>query len=253
LAFQLICLLLAAPRVLAASPTIPIYGKFATLTIGIEIPSSPRWAHDVVLNAAEVWNRAQVWYCENFQDGPVYTFVEVARGNTTVSFDSLPPSFVGLTSLTFSSLPPNSLIDGVAVGGSVQLSNRIFNEAEVGNTTNSDFAFHAALHELGHVLGLEEMLGGPDIMNMFLQENAGYISTLDLYAIRYLAALPARTNPPTMVTLPATVPYRLVGATTFLDHQASISTHDIYDNHDTHDTQPITRHRIHRHFIHPPV
>jgi hypothetical protein len=121
-------------------------------------------------------------------------------------------------------LPPNSLIDGVAVGAKIQLSDRIFNEAQADNTSNLQAGFHAALHELGHVLGLEEILGGPDVMDTFLQQNAGYISTLDLYAIHYLAALPAQATPPAFLTLPAAVPYELVGPTTFLNQQTLTST-----------------------------
>src|SRR5208337_2297911 len=44
--------LMALTPVHAAQPSIPINGRYSVLTIKIYIPTTPKWAHDVVLNAA---------------------------------------------------------------------------------------------------------------------------------------------------------------------------------------------------------
>lgn len=58
--------------------SVSISNGFATYTMGLQIEQTPKWAHDMVLSAAEAWNMAQIWYRSHFnQPGPVYTFVEV--------------------------------------------------------------------------------------------------------------------------------------------------------------------------------
>ena len=63
-ALALILIMFARPAY-ATTYSIPVVGRWPTLQVGLQIPSTPVWAHDVVLNASQVWNRAQVWFTQN--------------------------------------------------------------------------------------------------------------------------------------------------------------------------------------------
>jgi hypothetical protein len=218
LAVTVLLFLSITPTVLSTAPAVPVDGRFASLTIGVQIPTSPKWAHDVVLNATEAWNRAQIWYQEHFQLGPVYTFIPAHdNANVTVMFTPLPPHFGGLTCFTYSGLPAGYAIGGVIKSAVIQLPSNIFNATQIDNATDRLLAWRIALHELGHVLGLGETIGTGDITAMFLSQNQGLISTLDLYTIHYLATQPTRAIPPPFITLPPTIPYEFIEATTFLE------------------------------------
>jgi len=66
---------LALTRMMFARPayattySIPVVGRWSTLQVGLQIPSTPAWAHDVALNAFQAWNMAQVWFEESYFPG----------------------------------------------------------------------------------------------------------------------------------------------------------------------------------------
>jgi hypothetical protein len=193
------------------SPAIPIYGVFATHTIGIYVPAKPKMLHDLVVNASKIWNKAQIWF-----DGgqPMFSFVPVGRdrANVTVQFQAMLWDY-GLTTWTYSKLPPNSVFGGIVVGATVTLNS---NMSWVGHFQDARSVFvRTALHELGHVLGFGELIDGPDIMDYDVLNEAMAISTLDLYALRILAESSSQL-PPQFISLPHAVPYELINVNTFI-------------------------------------
>jgi hypothetical protein len=222
LLFLLLCTLTVIPAHATTQPSIPITGRYSELTIKIFIPSSPQWAYDVVLNATNAWNQAQLWYLQNTPSATAYTFVETNDGTATsaVSF-SMPAEFasiaVGWTSYKFAAGSRTSI-----TSTQTYLTPRIFNDAGASNATARRYAFWLALHELGRILGLGSVLDGKDIMEpRYTPERVSgtpMLSTLDLYAVHVLAEGQA----PTFVTLPYGVQDQLVLATSFLPNAHEI-------------------------------
>lgn len=206
LIFLLLLPLIAGLPSAQASPhySIPVNGRYSTLTIPIQIQQEPRWAHDVVVNATLVWNQAQKWFQENVQDGPV-----------TVTF-SLPAAYssfaVAWTEYKFAPSSKTTI-----TSAHVYLTETIFSQAQESNSTARQYAFRLALHELGHVLGLGHVLDGKDIMDprapAYLATQQTLISSLDLYAIHTLAS---GAGVSAFILLPSTVTYQLMDARTFL-------------------------------------
>jgi hypothetical protein len=211
----LLTLMLVAPVHASTQPSIPIDGRYSTLTIRIYIPTYPKWAHDVVLNATIAWNRAQLWNLQN-GTGTLYQFVETDDGSATavVSF-SMPTAYAGIavgwTNLKFA---PGSRT--TVQSSQTYLTPTVFNEAQANNVTARHYAFWLALHELGRILGLGSVLDGKDIMEpRYTPERISQepkLSTLDLYALQVLAGGSA----PNFVTLPDGLQDQLTPATTFL-------------------------------------
>ena len=213
----LILLTLALPPVHATTgPSIPIIGRHSSLTIPIYIPTSPTWAHDVVLNATIAWNRAQLSYQQATPEATVYSFVESDYGTASavVSF-SMPSAYtsiaVGWTNYNFAPGSRTSI-----VSTQTYLTPFVFNPAQVGNETARRYAFWLALHELGRILGLGSVLDGKDIMEPRYTaariDSVPNFSTLDLYALQVLA----QGSAPNFVTLPVGVQDQLAPVTGFL-------------------------------------
>ena len=216
----LVVMVALTPVHAATESSIPINGRYAVLTIKIYIPLTPKWAHDVVLNASIAWNRAQLRY---IQGGPtkaltatVYNFVETVDGTatSTVSF-SMPAAYaaiaVGWTNYNFAPGTRTSIIST-----QTYLTPTIFNDAQANNVTARRYGFWLALHELGRILGLGSLMDGKDIMEprYFAARVDGIpqFSTLDLYALHVLA----QGNAPNFVSLPDGVQDQFIPATYFL-------------------------------------
>ena len=211
----LLILMLLAPVHASTQPSIPIDGRYSTLTIKIYIPTTPKWAHDVVLNATIAWNRAQLWNLQN-GTGTIYQFVETDDGSATakVSF-SMPAPYASIAvGWTMYKFAPGSRTNVIST--QTYLTPTVFNEAQADNVTARHYAFWLALHELGRILGLGSVLDGKDIMEpRYTPERISEVpnlSTLDLYALQVLAGGSA----PTFVTLPDGLQDQLTPATTFL-------------------------------------
>jgi len=200
----------------ATQPAIPINGRYSVLTIKIYIPLTPKWAHDVVLNAAIAWNEAQALYLQDNPTATVYNFVETDDGTATsiVSF-SMPAAYasiaVGWTNYKFA---PGSRISIIST--QTYLTPTIFNDAQGSNATANRYAFWLALHELGRILGLGSIMDGKDIMEPRYfparVDEVPQFSTLDLYALHVIAL----GNPPNFVTLPDGLQNQFTPVTSFL-------------------------------------
>jgi len=186
------------------------------LTIKIFIPTTPQWAHDVVLNATIAWNKAQLWNLQNNPSATVYQFAETDDGSESavVSF-SMPAAYatiaVGWTNYAYAPGTRTSI-----VSTQTYLTPTIFNAAQGNNMTARRYAFWLALHELGRILGLGSILDGQDIMEpRYTPERISEtprLSTLDLYALSVLA----KGNAPNFVTLPDGVQNQFTPVTFFL-------------------------------------
>ena len=200
----------------AMQTSIPIEGRYAALTIKIYIPLTPKWAHDVVLDAAIAWNRAQLLYAENNPTATVYNFVETDDGTatSTVSF-SMPAAYatiaVGWTNYNYAPGSRTSI-----TSTQTYLTPTIFNEAQANNQTARNYALWLALHELGRILGLGSLMDGKDIMEpRYFSSRVDEIpkfSTIDLYALHVLA----QGSAPNFITLPDGVQDEFTPVTTFM-------------------------------------
>ena len=200
----------------ASGASIPINGRYSVLTIKIHIPTTPKWAHDIVLNATIAWNRAQLLYAQNTPNAIVYQFVETDDGTatSTVSF-SMPAAFasiaVGWTNYKYA---PGSRT--VVVSTQTYLTPTVFNDVQGANVTARRYAFWLALHELGRILGLGSLMDGKDIMEPRYTaariDGVPEFSTIDLFALHILA----QGSAPNFVTLPNGVTDQFIPVTTFL-------------------------------------
>jgi hypothetical protein len=218
----LLALIALTPVHASTEPSIPINGRYSVLTIKIYIPATPKWAHDVVLNATIAWNRAQLWNPQNNPTATLYDFVEADDGTatSTVSF-SMPAAYasiaVGWTTYKFAPGSRTSI-----ASTQTYLTPTVFNDAQGSNATAREYAFWLALHELGRILGLGSILDGKDIMEpRYTPERVTQVpklSTLDLYALHVLA----QGSAPNFVTLPDGIQDQFTPVTVFL--QSSPST-----------------------------
>jgi len=179
----------------------PVVGRWSSLQIGLEIPSTPAWAHDLVLNASRVWNSAQAWFQHNyFPDGNIYNFFETPTGNVTISF-SMPAECesiaVGWTRYILSG-------SSTILAAHIFLDRNVFNNAEQPNSTILMFALRVALHELGRVLGLGSLVDGHDIMDplgtIARADTPPVISFIDLFALHTLATEQSSLSPVIVVS-----------------------------------------------------
>jgi len=182
--------------------SIPILGVYPNHLVGLNIPPTPKWAHDIILNASQVWNEAQLEFQKQY-GGEVYRFVE-ASCCVNVEYATLPSGVMGFTTVAYSQLPSDAVLGGVFSSVTVLLPPDIFGVAEPKDVM---VAFLIVLHELGHVLGLNELVGTHDAMDMFIWENQGRISTLDLFAVTHLASLRNGVLPALFIQLPNTIHY----------------------------------------------
>ncbi len=188
LAMTLTLVIFARPAY-ATTYSIPVIGRWPTLQIGLQIPSTPTWAHDVVLNASHVWNMAQAWFARNyFPGGNVYTFVESPTGNATVTF-GIPAQYASIAVGWTQYVLDHSL---TIIGAHIFLDDGVFNAGQAHNETDLEYGFRIALHELGRVLGLGSLVDGLDVMDPIgtasHARDPPNISMIDLFALHVLAS-----------------------------------------------------------------
>ena len=212
----LILIVSLTPVHAATQTSIPIIGRYSVLTIKIYIPTTPKWAHDVVVNATLAWNRAQFSSLQTNPAATVYQFVETDDGTatSTVSF-SMPAAYasiaVGWTDFKYA---PGSRT--TIISTHTYLTPAVFSESQAANATARRYAFWLALHELGRILGLGSLMDGQDIMEpRYTPQRVTQvprISTIDVYALHILASGSA----PAFVTLPDGTQNQLIPVTALL-------------------------------------
>jgi len=211
LAASLLIFLTLLPLAIAApNYAIPINGRFHSRIIELQIPPTPSWAHDTVVNASQAWNKAQLWFRQFSLLDDTFNFTESKTGEVSVHF-RMPSPYndfaVGWTEYSFDSTAP-----GIISSAQVFLDGAVFNSTQESNATARHYAFWIALHELGRVLGLGSVLDGRDIMDpraTYRNADQPLLSTLDLYAVQFLASNLILAS---FVSLPNTIEYKLVNA-----------------------------------------
>jgi hypothetical protein len=191
-----------APTVQAATQTqytIPLgVSRWNQYEIAFKIQSTPKWAHDTVLVAMNLWNQAQEWFKQAYYpNGLVYHLSESQNSTNQVAFENTYSPDYG----------------GYAQG---DRNGRTTTRSEVvlvlvyasGREISPEVLLELAVHEFGHVLGLEHTAVLSDIMcstKLNQCENTDNVlpSTLDLYAVHIIA----EGQLPTSITLPASITY----------------------------------------------
>lgn len=162
--------------------------------IGFNVPSAPKWAHDTVLMAMEVWNEAQEWFkATYYPNGRTYEFREDANSQNKIIFqNSYSADYVGLTQgYSIGQMTTSSQVTLVLV-------------VEDGSQISQSWFLQVSEHELGHVLGLGHVSSVTDLMCAGCY-TVQIPSTLDLYAVHVIAD----GSLPQSVTLPSTIPFKI--------------------------------------------
>jgi hypothetical protein len=142
--------------------SIPVHPAQVGFNVDIQIPSQPAWAHQAVLDAMGIWNQAQTWFKETYYPtGRAYKFAESPSGNIHVIFEYLVDSYCGST------------------GDDIRL---VLSNGK-NETQSPAVVTSCALHEFGHLLGLEHTKVSRDLMSTDPWSPPSYPSTLDLYAV----------------------------------------------------------------------
>lgn len=199
----------------AQTYTIPLLGgRWDRYEIGVAIPASPAWAHGSVLDAMNIWDRAQQWFASTYypkgKNNELILSEQVAHGS-----EATPPEHTVLVS--FGDFASG---ESIAEESASISSNHIFTSAAVklprsyhGQALNDSYVpwlTRLATHVFGHVLGLDDATGFCDLMtSQATCDTPNLPSSLDLYAIHVLA----EGSMPSTVTLPSDIPYGLVPAT----------------------------------------
>jgi hypothetical protein len=200
-ALLLISAIALTPSVQAAAQTqytIPLgESRWNQYELAFKVPTSPKWAHQVVLAAMDLWNQAQEWFKDTYYpNGQVYHLSESQSSKNLIVFDHVfNPDYSGTTNGT--------------------RSRKTTTESEIvlvlvyadGSPLPPDILLGVAVHEFGHVLSLGHTSVANDLMctrELYqCTDNNGVPSTLDLYAVHVVAG----GELPRSVTLPANIAY----------------------------------------------
>ena len=184
----------------------PVFGRWVTRNVTVQVNSNSSLESWILMRAIDTWNGAE----GNFSRGiPAYELTEVtSEAQITVNFVSTLPAYLdGLTSCQQTKLPTGSWVDGIFTSCLIQVSKAIFTVSE------EQLAYRLVLHELGHALGLGEVMGSTDIMDAAGWQQATGISTLDLYALQTLSTISVNVVAPSFIALSENAPYRVVPET----------------------------------------
>lgn len=170
-------------------------GRWDGHRIMVQVPAQPAGSRDLVLKAMTTWNQAQIWFLQSYgkQEAIRYELVESVNGSVQIEL----VDFTGVTAIR----EAKPAKDGTRFTNATMFLPLSFR----GYPVRSDWFETIALHEFGHVLGLDHTDLTTDLMSTSL--NAGTLpSTLDLSGVHTLAL----GSTPSLVTLNSSIPYQEV-------------------------------------------
>jgi len=209
--------------------------------LSVRLVGGSDWARAAVIRAMNEWNTQQEAFIQKYYPNETYSLPNSCVTNTTVACiqsveaSSMTNSYVfyedentatPLVTVLFSPVHSQQVAaieqasSELAVTGfdgtkfTISVLSALTNVPD--NATSSEVLYRVMVHEFGHVMGLGHIFDGKDIMDgdayfIFNLSKKSYISTVDLYAIHYLAELGSgELKPYSFIPLPTAIPYQLI-------------------------------------------
>ena len=210
--------------------------------LSVRMVGGSDWAHAAVIRAMNEWNTQQEAFIQKYYPNETYSLPNSCVTNTTVgciqsveASSSMTNSYVfyedentatPMVTVLFSPVHSQQVAaiehasSELAVTGfdgnkfTISVLSALTNVPD--NETSSEVLYRIMVHEFGHVMGLGHIFDGRDIMDgdayfILNLSKKSFISTVDLYAIHYLAELGSGTlKPYSFIPLPTAIPYQLI-------------------------------------------
>ena len=228
-----------ASQLTSAAPTM---WHSQQVDLSVRIVGGPAWARESVIRAMNEWNVQQGAFVQKYYPNETYSLSNTCAIDTTVvcvqslaATNAVANSYVfyedentatPMVTVLFSPVHSQQAAAIEHAGSELALTGFDGTKFTISvlsaltnvpdNATSSEVMYRIMLHELGHVMGLGHIFDGKDIMDgnayfMFNLSKKSYISTVDLYAIHYLAELGSgKLKQFSFITLPAAIPYQLI-------------------------------------------
>jgi len=210
--------------------------------LSVRMVGGSDWARAAVIRAMNEWNTQQEAFIQKYYPNETYSLPNSCVTNTTVACvqgveasSSMTNSYVfyedestatPMVTVLFSPVHSQQAAAIERAGSELAVTGFDGTKFTISvlsaltdvpdNATSSEVLYRVMVHEFGHVMGLGHIFDGKDIMDgdayfIFNLSKKSYISTVDLYAIHYLAELGSgKLKPYSFIPLPTTIPYQLI-------------------------------------------